>query len=335
MENSEAYRRWGVAEAMVELAWALRYDDPHRAEELCRFAVSVAERLDGDIEGDLALADLRARCYGYLANFLRSNESLVEAMSALESAKENLLQGTGAVDGLAFYLEVRASLCGVLERFREGRLAAEMARLLYLAIGKKHLAGRSTMNLAFLYAQEGQHEQEIRLVREAMSLVDPSEDARLALAGWHNLLWSLHECGNSREALALLSQARPLYLSCGDRVALVHLQWLEGMIARSLDRPDQAEGCFQEARKRFIEQGIPIDAALVSLDLAGLLSQQRRHSEVLRLATEMLAVFKAHRVEKEALAAYLLLHQAAERKELTAALLREVERRLDQVRQSG
>jgi hypothetical protein len=61
------------------------------------------------------------------------------------------------------------------------------------------------------------------------------------------------------------------------------------------------------------------DAAMVSLDLALLYLREGRSEDVKALAEEMLPIFQAQDVHREALAALLLFQDAARRDELTVA----------------
>jgi hypothetical protein len=65
-----------------------------------------------------------------------------------------------------------------------------------------------------------------------------------------------------------LAETRRLYVELGERMNLTRLRWLEGKIARELGQLEEAEAALEEARGTFLEHGIGIDAALVSLDLA-------------------------------------------------------------------
>jgi hypothetical protein len=96
---------------------------------------------------------------------------------------------------------------------------------------------------------------------------------------------------------------------------------------------DRAEEAFQEVRHALIEQGIGYDAALVSLELAALYARQGRTAEMKELAGEMLPIFQAADVHREALAALAVFQQAAVREETaTLELVEEVAAFLDRAR---
>ena len=172
----------------------------------------------------------------------------------------------------------------------------------------------------------------MRLLRRALDLIDPQDDPRVFLAARHNLINALNRNGRSREAFALLFHTRPLYLKAGDRMNLLKLRWLEGLVALGLQRIEQAEAAFQEVRQAFIELDLAYDMALVSLDLAGTYTVQGRSADVRNIAEETLAIFQAHNIHREALAALLVFCSAARVDQAGLELVREVSDFLKQAR---
>lgn len=62
-----------------------------------------------------------------------------------------------------------------------------------------------------------------------------------------------------------------------------------------MGRLDEAEAALREAQHEFLDLKVDINAALVALDLAVLLSEQGRTQELKTLAVELLAAFEARR----------------------------------------
>jgi hypothetical protein len=79
-------------------------------------------------------------------------------------------------------------------------------------------------------------------------------------------------------------------------------------------------------RRVFLEHPLPYDYALASLDLSLVLLEEGRTAEVRTLAEEMLSVFAAQQVHREALAALRLFCEAAKQEAATVELARRVER---------
>ncbi len=65
------------------------------------------------------------------------------------------------------------------------------------------------------------------------------------------------------------------------------------------------------------------DAALVSLDLALLFAQEGCHEDLKRLASELMPIFEARDVHREAIVALLMFRQACEEERVTVDLVRQ------------
>jgi hypothetical protein len=89
---------------------------------------------------------------------------------------------------------------------------------------------------------------------------------------------------------------------------------------------------WRKAFKGFLDQGIGYDAALVALDLALLYLRQGRTAEVKRLARQMIPIFQAQDVHREALAALVLFQKAARREEVTVEQLLRLVKYLQEAR---
>jgi tetratricopeptide (TPR) repeat protein len=284
--------------------------------------VSAAANLPIDRYGSALVHDFQARCRVAHANSCRILGDLRGAQTALIDAQELLAVGTGNPLEKAGWLDIRASLLIALRKYREAEECVGRAIQIYFALCEKHALASALLRRGIICRAIDQADRAIVLTRAGLELVDPERDASLVLGGWLNLIRSMHTLGHDRDALAALVQSRPLYLQSDDRTTVLRFQWLEGSVAASLGRDDQAEGCLREAREGFLELGVEFAAALVSLELAHLLCRQSRTAEVQRLAVEMIAFFGSRVSEQDALAAFILLRQAAERDRVTEALLR-------------
>ena len=88
----------------------------------------------------------------------------------------------------------------------------------------------------------------------------------------------------------------------------------------------------EQVRGEFTTREIAYDAALVSLELAVLYLEDGRTSEVRILARQMLWIFRAQGVHREALAALKLFCEAAEREQATVDFARRVAEYLERAR---
>jgi hypothetical protein len=161
-------------------------------------------------------------------------------------------------------------------------------------------------------------------VRDAVKKLPPDAEPRLYLCGRHNLGFYLTEAGEYTQAADLLAQDEDLYRQFPDAWTQLRRSWLRARIAAGLGDRATAETTFRTVRDGFLAQGIGYDAAMVSLELAGLFLRQGRTADVKRLAEEMIPIFEAQDVHREAAAALLLFQEAARQEAVTATMLREL-----------
>ena len=74
--------------------------------------------------------------------------------------------------------------------------------------------------------------------------------------------------------------------------------------------------------EELVARAIAFDASRACLDLAELYLRQGRTADVKRLSRQMVAVFRAQQVHREALAAVILFQEAAEQERATVELAR-------------
>lgn len=323
--NSLRFRNRFLCERLVEESYEARFGDPRRSLELAVLATALADLLElEDCGSREALDTLQAKAWAYLGNAFRINFDFTGAEEAFAKAEELLERGAVALLEHARVLSLLASLHMDRQRFVDASLLLDRASLLYKKLGQWNLLGRTLLQKAQVCGESGDGEGEMALLRRSLDLIDPQDDPRLFLAARHNLINALNESGRSREAFALLFHTRPLYLKSGDRMHLLRLRWLEGLVALGLQRIDQAEAAFREVRQAFLEIDLAYDVALVSLDLAHTYTLKGRTTDVRNLAEETLAIFQAHEVHREALAALLVFCGAARAEQAGLELVREV-----------
>jgi tetratricopeptide (TPR) repeat protein len=221
-------------------------------------------------------------------------------------------------------LELKAPMRRAQGRYDEALELLEDAIGIYREVNESHHQGRAVMVKGLTLQYKGDLTTAAQCYRQGLSLVDATREPRLISTGYHNLVFCLHESGHSAEAALLIPTARALFTAAGGRSDLLRLRWVEGRIAISLGDPTAAEKAFREVREAFITDSLSFDAALVSLDLAALYLGQRRLEETKVLAAEMLQVFRSRDIYREALAALIVLQQAAEMEQLTLSLVEEV-----------
>lgn len=317
--------RWAWCELLVEVACERRAHDPWEAAELADMAVALAEDLAVGPAPYLpeALADLQAHTWMELGNLLRTCQDLVGAESALAKARGRLVAGTGNPLLTARLLDLAGSLYRARRRFPEALEVLESAGRLYSRCGEKHRAGRVMVKTGLVQILAGEPERAIDTLEQALTLLDFRTEPSMLLAVVHNRLLALVDAGRPEQAARALWRSRAVY-ELGTELDRVKLLGLEGLLAAALGQAKRAERFFRDEKAGFQRAGFGYDAALVSLDLAGVLLEQGNSGEVLGLVDEMLETFRELRIAREAVATVLLLRKALRQGEATAALARQV-----------
>lgn len=325
LANCRRFRSRMLCERLVEASYEICFEDPRRAVEVARLAVEAVGHLEAEgCGGAETLAGLRVRAWAHLGNACRTNFDLQSSEAAFATAESLLNEGQISLPERAKVLSLLGSWRKVQRRFAEAQQIFDRVAAIYKRLGQWDLLGRTLLQKALVCGEAGDGEGEMTLLRRALDLIDPQSDPRTFLAARHNLINALYESGRVREAFALLYHSRPLYLQAGDRMNLLRLRWLEGLVAFGLRRIDQAEAAFREVRETFLELGLTYEAALASLDLAGVYIVQGRGADVSRVAEETLKIFQSYSTHREAIAALLVFSAAARLDQAGLDLVREV-----------
>jgi tetratricopeptide (TPR) repeat protein len=331
--NSQRFRSRMLCDLLVEESHETGFQDPWRSVELARLALLLVDRLaSAECGGEDAHESLRARVWAQLGNAHRIHTDLAKAEEALAVAEELLASGRVGLSDRARVLDLLSSLRRAQDRFAEALQLLDRVAVIYKKLGQWNLLGRTLLQKSVVCGDAGDIEAEMSLLRRALDLIDPQADPRLFLNARHNLIHALNESGRAREAFALLFHSRPLYLKMGDRMNLLKLRWVEGLVAAGLQRNEQAEAAFREVREAYAGVGLFYEAALVSLDLAGVYVGQGRAADLLQVAEETLAIFQSRNIHRAALAALLVLCTAARQDEAGIGLVRQVSEFLKKAR---
>lgn len=310
---------------LLERSRSLRQNDLEGMVMTASFAVSLAESITPENDpGRAALADLQARTWAELGNARRVADDLAGSEAALARAVERAGAGTRDPRLLGLLMDLTASLYVDQRRFPEAVRLLDSTHALYRSLGETHQAGRALISKGIATGYALDTEEAVRLLGQGLALIDAERDPRLALAGVHSILYFLVESGRLAEASRLLELSRKLYAAHGGRLDELKARWLEGLIAAGLGDDATAELALSEARIGFAGAGLPYDAALASLALSEVWLRSGRTGKIKRLVNEMLAVFQARKIRREAIAALLMLREALEREGATIALLRSV-----------
>lgn len=312
---------WGLCERLQERSWELRQTDPSAMVELAQHAVGAAQRISARKYGAQHVADLLARAWAALANGYRISDQFALAEKAFSEAFEARRKGTGSPFLRARLAVLSSSLLCDQRHFPEALQLLDFAHRTYLNHRAFHEAGRALIQRGVHTGWSGDPEEGIRLIARGLELIDRDRDPKLVFQSLHSVLMFRVELGEFKSARRQIWEMRPLYEYHGDRILQVKLRWIEGKVFVGLGQLERASRAFEQAKESFLQKGMNYDAALVSFDLATVWLGEGKRDKVRQLLREMLQTFRARYIAREAIAALIMLRDAAERDELSTDLL--------------
>jgi hypothetical protein len=251
-------------------------------------------------------------------------EELDQAENAFGRALAHCLKGTGDRLIMAQFLDLRSSLHRARRELGAAHVYLKLVYNIYRRHGQRHMAGRAMINMGILAGHAGRPEKALRLIERGLSMVDEKQAEDLVFTAIHNRLWLLVDCGRVDEARRLLLVNRFRYAAAGGDLTRIKLRWLDARIDAKLGKVGRAEEGFRAVRGDFERLELGYDAALATLDLAAVVMRVGQIGEARDLVSEAAEVFKALRIEREALAAVVFLRESFELRRTTLEFLEEV-----------
>jgi len=129
-----------------------------------------------------------------------------------------------------------------------------------------------------------------------------------------------------------VEEVRALAENLQNDLDLIRVRWLEGNALAGLGRRAEAIEALGEVGRAFVKRELPFDYALAILDLAQVDLKEGRLAEVQELAVEMLEIFEALHVHREAIAAVILFRDAAGKEAVTDDLVQQLQEYLRKAR---
>ncbi len=318
------FQSWALCELLLDESWQAALESPERAVHLADLAVGIAAELDEITFTYALVCDMRARSWAYLGNARRVASDLRLAEKAFELAEMWVARGTGDPLEQARIYELRASLDLDRHHLEEAGQLLRKAMTIYRRAEDTHRQGRVLISQSLVFGRSERIEEAVDCLRRGREQIDATEEPRLSLVATHNLCFFLNELGQHGEALKLLVETRRMHQELDSGLDLVRLRWLEGRIALGAERVEEAATAFAEVRREFVERGVAYDAALVSLDLASTHARLGRVAEMRQLAEEMVTIFQSRDLQREAMAALIVLQKASHMEGASVELLDEL-----------
>jgi len=307
--NLPRYWTADLCKLLIDGSHQARFSDIALMRHQAKLALIVAQHLAGRVD-ECVVSDCLTRAWMAVGNSLRVSGDLNAAGKAFADAQAYLATGSGDSTLRARFLSQLASL-----RFDQRRFDESLALLGETAEIWRNLHNSREVTLALIQqamatGEGGKPRAAVRLLVEAGRLVDSSGDPKLALIILHNIVKFQAYGGQSELALRLFVEARALYRQERDPLIRVKELWLEGQILSAQGHLEPAVRLLTEAREGFLSQGNLYEAAIVALDLAAVFAKLGKLQEVRTLARETLQEMQVQGVQREAIAALILLMQA-------------------------
>ncbi len=266
IQNNARFHHRGLFDQMLEKYLESARNEPRSGIDLVSLALAILDLLPQDRYRPALLNDFRVAGLAALANARRMAGFFEESKQAIASAWERLEDGTGDPLEEANLLSIEASLWCDLGQLDRSAGTLDRAIQIYREIGDDNRCARMLIQKGFAigYVQPARG---IKILHDALALLDSVREPRLELCAWHNLALFLNDAGEPREALSVLEMTRPLYLAFGDRHTQLLLHWLEARIARSLNNLGEAETVLKRVTAEFERRGMRHEQTIAALDL--------------------------------------------------------------------
>ena len=278
------------------------------------------------------VTELYARSLAHQANALRAQGELRLADQIFQTARF-LLKPQGSDRLVSAELDhLEGALRRAQRRFPEAEALLGRAIAAYRAEDMPTEASEALLTLGVVYQLTGEFARAIAVVKEADAVLSPLEEKHLTLFVRHNLAMYTYESGDAEAARQIFTATRTLYDRFPEPGIQLRRLWLEAHLAKAEGELDAAESKYRAVQEGFLDQGIGYHAALVALDLAKLYAEQGRTGELKRLAEEIVPVFEAQDVHREAAAALMLFQDAVRAEQVTLRYIIELSRYLERAR---
>lgn len=321
---------------LIEKSYEARYADPSEMLRWAHLAQLIATRCTLNSVGSNAkLEDLQARAWRQYGNALRVLGQLRESEEALQIARGHLERGTGDPVLRARQAEQVASLYTIQRRFPEALGETGDAVAIYRQLGDNHALARAIVTEAIACLYSGETESAIRRLNQAIPMIDHEEDPHLLLAACHNLVCCYVNLERPESALALYLESKDLYQEFSDPLIRLRYSWQEGALLRDLGQLRTAETTLQHTRAGFLEKGLTVEAAEVSLDLAAVYVKLKSFDDLKETVSATAVIFRTLGMDRDALASLLQLQQVAHEEQRALELVRSLAAQLEAVAKRG
>jgi transcriptional regulator with XRE-family HTH domain len=321
IRGTRAFGEWLLGPRICEASEKAAADNPAEALELAELALFTIEHTDVPEPFKLRLTGWGT---GFLANAQRVATSLPGAEATFTRTWQLWHKGEDPQGLLseAYLLDLEASLRRDQRNFDRAIHLHEKA----LKSARPDEEGHILLNLSATFDQKGDPEAALRTLAQAAEKVDGERHPRNLWVLQFNRAATLCRLERFQEAEPIVPDVRRLAeREGGGAIDRLRTRWLEANLAAGLGRRAEALAGLEEVRQGFEKDRLAYDYALSSLDAALLYREENRSAEIKALADEILIIFRAQNVHREALAAVILFVEAAGKEQVTPDLLRRLQ----------
>jgi hypothetical protein len=324
LHASRRFHTLALCKLLCDKSLEAGYRDSAEAVALAELGLLVADHLDAGFYTATVVHDMRAGAWACLGNARRLGADFAGAEQALAFAESLAEEGTADPLEEARLLDLKASLLSDQGWFEEAVELLDLVIEIYEEVKELHLKGKALISKGVNFGYAGWPQRAVELIRLGLAQLDAGSEPRLELEAVQDLAWFLNDCGHCDQAQVQLDRCRPGLEAAADSWTRLRTEWLDTRIALRSGRWQEAEHRLGRQVLQLVQRGLGYEAALVMLDLAAFYLEHGRLSEIRRLADDMLPIFCAQGIHRQAVGALVAFQQAAVEDQLTPALVREI-----------
>jgi tetratricopeptide (TPR) repeat protein len=323
VDGSRRFHTIALCNLLCERSVDAARRDGAEAVGLADLAILVARHLDTGFYPAAVVLDVLAGAWACLGNARRVAGDYAGAEHALTLA-ESLLEDSADPLEEARLFEFKAFLLSDQGWFEEAVELLDSAADIYDTVKELHLKGKALIAKGVNLGYAGSPQRAVELISAGLAQLDAGGEPQLELEARQDLAWFLNDCGRCDEAQSQLDACRRALRATGDPRTFLRTEWLDTRIALCSGRRLEAERRLRHLVQDLVRRDLGYEAALVTLDLAACYLDQGRSADVRRLADDMLPLFLAQDIHRQAVAALVAFQEAAAAERLTPALVREI-----------
>ncbi|MCP4546780.1 MAG: helix-turn-helix transcriptional regulator [bacterium] len=280
------------------------------------------------------LTNLRTRGLAWLGNARRLNFDFHAAEVAFNDAEAvwRIPRATKDSGALADLLALKAMLRYFQRCFEEALDLNNRALVLLRKQIEPELLAQALIARSAMKGSAGQPQDGFNDLEEALQILEGRDLPELQLVGLTNLAFLHAFSGSIEKSEELVIRAKALSTRCPVLKLVFHVQWLEGLLARSRGDLASAELLLSHAQNGYFSIGEIDYEAIVSLDLAILCAEVGKTNGIAQLLAKSVPTLEAFKARREAIEALQLIQDTLSQNTISLQRIKEVRVHLEILR---